>query len=103
MINLVPRQVRLWVRGPLKGYRISWPRLNDIRDEEDTTSKNESRKGFGSKGSSKHVGHGIPPVTKEGPIPALFPFFGNPAISNVLTRGFASPPHGGFALIGKGP
>jgi len=29
-------------------------------------------------------------------------FFGSPAIRNPLTRGFASPPHDGFALLGKG-
>src|SRR5688572_18701935 len=32
------------------------------------------------------------------------PFFGNPAIRlcDRLTRGFASPPHDGFAVLGKG-
>jgi len=40
---------------------------------------------------------------KEGPIPRFF----LPSVSrlsgNVLTRGFASPPHDGFALIEKRP
>jgi len=36
-------------------------------------------------------------------MPVLFPFFGNPAIRTWLTRGFAFPPHSGFAFIGKEP
>lgn len=38
---------------------------------------------------------------QEGPTPFIPLFFGNPAIRHYLTRGFASPPHGEFAFIGK--
>src|SRR5215470_13074937 len=32
------------------------------------------------------------------------PHFGSPAVSPPgVTRGFAPPPHGGFALVGRGP
>ena len=33
---------------------------------------------------------------------ASAPLFGNPAISELLTRGFASQPHDWFAVIGEG-
>src|SRR2546427_5927060 len=54
------------------------------------------------------------PNTKHGDLPCAedrqsggtgkdYPFFGSPAVRiGLLTRGFASPPRDGFALIGKG-
>lgn len=35
------------------------------------------------------------------PLSSRFPSFGSPAISILLTRGFASPPHNGFAFFGR--
>src|SRR5207247_11429166 len=43
---------------------------------------------------------GEPPVPKW--ILLSFLLFGSPAVKKILTRGFASPPRDGFALIGKG-
>jgi hypothetical protein len=45
----------------------------------------------------KRVAKGLSGATFQ-----LAPPFGSPAISaNSLTRGFASPPHDGFAFVGK--
>jgi hypothetical protein len=80
MVNLVPCEVSLLIGSPLNGHSIGCPGLNDIREEEDTTSENESPKCLRGTGCRKNVRHGIPPVTIEGSIPALFSSFGNPAI-----------------------
>jgi hypothetical protein len=77
--------------------------MKEIRGEKKTTTENESGKNFRGKGSRPNVEHGISPVKKEGPIPALVSSFGNSAIREILTRGFAPPPHDGFALIEKRP
>jgi hypothetical protein len=58
--------------------------MNEIRGEKKTTTENEPGKGLGGKGSRPDVEHGMPPVRKKGPIPALFSSFGNPAV-----RGFS--------------
>ena len=59
-----------------------------------------------SGGRVERPGEGIGSLPSAGdhsiPGEAASPSFGNPAVRCRLTRGFASPPHDGFALIGKG-
>jgi hypothetical protein len=82
--------------SPLTGLPVSW--LNASRkcepcDKAGQRKKNYEKEGMREIRRATRISGG---TASTPPLP--LPLFGNPAISYFETLGFASPPHGGFAI-----
>src|SRR2546425_11322813 len=78
----------------------------DADDRDDDHQLDQGETSFASEGETlrgPELDHNplLLPLSAGGGFASASPFFGSPAIRGHLTRGFASPPHDGFALIGK--